>query len=90
MMESMTADIRAKASLRNPPERFYTNDSETNNERIKHKMDHREARLCSFVASMKQLAYSQETEFAKALCGMSTRSEMCSLLLLYQQQSGMS
>ena len=73
MMKScMTADIRAKAGLGNPPKKFYTNDSETNNERIKHRMDHREAGLCSFVAGMKQLAYSQETEFAKALCGMST------------------
>ena len=66
MKESMTADVRAKAGLGLPPKRFYTNDSETNNERIKHKMDHREAGLCSFVAGMKQLAYSQETEFAKA------------------------
>ncbi|KAJ7350129.1 hypothetical protein OS493_038330 [Desmophyllum pertusum] len=72
MKESMTADIRAKAGLGNPPEKFYTNDSESNNERIKHKMEHREAGLCSFVAGMKQLAYSQETEFAKALCGMSS------------------
>lgn len=68
----MTADVPAKAGLGNPPKRFCTSDSETNNERIKHKMDHREAGLCSFVAGMKQLAYSQETEFAKALCGMST------------------
>ena len=59
-----------------PQRRFYTNDSETNNERIKHKMDHREAGLCSFVAGMKQLAYSQETEFAKALCGMSTEYKL--------------
>lgn len=72
MKSCMTADIRAKAGLGNPPKKFYTNDSETNNERIKHRMDHREAGLCSFVAGMKQLAYSQETEFAKALCGMST------------------
>ena len=76
MKESMTADVRAKAGLGNPPKRFYTNDSETNNERIKHKMDHREAGLCSFVAGMKQLAYSQETEFAKALCGMSTEYKL--------------
>lgn len=34
MKESMTADVRAKAGLGNPPEKFYTNDSETNNERI--------------------------------------------------------
>jgi len=68
----MTADVPAKAGLGNPPKRFCISDSETNNERIKHKMDHREAGLCSFVAGMKQLAYSQETEFAKALCGMST------------------
>lgn len=76
MKESMTADVRAKAGLGLPPKRFYTNDSETNNERIKHKMDHREAGLCSFVAGMKQLAYSQETEFAKALCGMSTEYKL--------------
>ena len=72
MKESMTADVRAKAGLGNPPKKFYTNDSETDNERIKHKMDHREAGLYSFVAGMKQLAYSQETGFAKALSGMST------------------
>ena len=59
-----------------PQRRFYTNDSETSDERIKHKMDHREAGLCSFVAGMKQLAYSQEREFAKALCGMSTEYKL--------------
>ena len=93
MMKScMTADIRAKAGLGNPPKKFYTNDSETNNERIKHKMDHREAGLCSFVAGMKQLAYSQETEFAKALCGMSTEynvRDAFSSFVVYQHQSGM-
>ena len=73
MKKSMTADIRAKAGLGNPPEKFYTNDSETNNERKKHKMEHREAGLCSFVVGMKQLAYSQETEFAKVMCGMSSK-----------------
>ena len=72
MKESMTADVCAKAGLGNPPEKFYTNDSETNNERIKHKMEHREAGVCAFVAGMKQLAYSQGTEYARALCGMST------------------
>ena len=76
MKESMTADVRAKAGLGNPLKRFYTNDSETNNERIKHKMDHREAGLSSIVAGMKQLADSQETEFAKALCGMSTENKL--------------
>ena len=38
MKESMTGEIRSKAGLGNPPQKFYTNDSETNNERIKHKM----------------------------------------------------
>ena len=36
-------------------------------ERIKQKMGDRKVRLCSFVAGMKKLAYSRETEFAKAL-----------------------
>lgn len=40
---------------------------QNNNERIKYKMHHRETGLCSFVAGMKQLAYSQEKEFPKSL-----------------------
>ena len=62
MKESMTANVCVKAGLGNPTEVLH--QWQNNNERIKHKMDRREAGLCSFVAEMKQLAYSQETEFA--------------------------
>ena len=77
MKESMTANVCVKAGLGNPTEVLH--QWQNNNERIKHKMDRREAGLCSFVAEMKQLAYSQETEFAKSLCGMSTEYKVRNL-----------
>ena len=45
----MAGDIRSKKGLGNRPQKFYTNDSETNNDRIEHKMEHREAGVCAFV-----------------------------------------
>ena len=71
MKNSMISEVRSRAGMGYPPEKFYDNDSESNNERIKQRMEHREAGLCSFVRGMKQLAASQENELVKALYGSS-------------------
>lgn len=58
-------------------------EQENNNERIKYKMHHRETGLCSFVAGMKQLAYSQEKKFAKSLWNVDwVQGPRCVLFLL--------
>ena len=76
MKESVAGEKRSKEGLGNCPQKFYTNDSETNNDRIKHKLEHREAGNCAFVAGIKQLACGQETEYAKALYGMLTEHKV--------------
>ena len=85
MKKSMISEVRSRAGLGCPPEKFYDNDSESNNERIKQRMEHREPGLCSFVRGMKQIAASQENELVKALYGSSkeyiVRDEFSSFLI---------
>lgn len=82
MKESMTAIVCQSRFGESHKEVLH--QWQNNNERIKYKVHHRETGLCSFVAGMKQLAYSQETEFAKSLWNVDwVQGPRCVLFLLF-------
>lgn len=66
----MIAVVRTKTGLGNPPNKFYTNDSENTNRRLRDKTKGREQGETSFVRDMKELIEDgQETEVVLALYG---------------------
>jgi hypothetical protein len=68
----MLASVRTKAGLGNPPMKFYTNDSENTNRRLRDKTNGREQGETSFIRDMKELIEdSQETEVVLAMYGAS-------------------
>lgn len=72
MKSSMIASVRTNAGLGNPPIKFYTNDSENTNRRLRDKTKGREQEETSFIREMKELIEdSQETEVVLAMHGAS-------------------
>ena len=72
MKSSMIASVRTKAGLGNPPIKFYTNDSENTNRRLRDKTKGKEQGETSFIREMKELIEdSQETEVVLAMHGAS-------------------
>lgn len=69
MMKScMIASVRTRAGLGTPPEKFYTNDSENTNRRLRHKTGGKELGETAFAKAIKELIEDdQETEFILAL-----------------------
>ena len=67
MKESMIAAVRTKAGLGYPPDKFYTNDSENTNRRLRHKTRGQELGETAFAKAVKELIEDdQETELVLA------------------------
>ena len=76
MKTYMIANVRTRAGLGIPPEKFYINDSENTNRRLKHKTGGRELGETAFAKAMKELIEDdQETEFILALFNSSEQYE---------------
>ena len=72
----MIASVRTRAGLGLPPEKFYTNDSENTNRRLRHKTRGKELGETAFAKVMKELIEDdQETEFILGVFGGSGQYE---------------
>ena len=68
MKGCMIASVRTRAGPGIPPEKFYANDSENTNRRLRHKTGGKELGETAFAKAMKELIEDdQETEFILAL-----------------------
>lgn len=77
MNNCMTAHVRTKAGLGSPPDKFYTNDSENTNIRLRHKTQRKELGETAFAKAMKEMIEDdQEAEVILALFGASERYEL--------------
>ena len=66
----MIADVRTRAGLGQPPDKFYTNDSENSNRHLRHKTGDKELRETAFSQAVKELIEDeQETEVVLAMFG---------------------
>ena len=70
MKSSMIASVRTRAGLGLPPQRFYTNDSESNNFQIKQWIGFREKKLPVFVEEMNNFVKAQFADHKKAYCNI--------------------
>ena len=70
------SSVRSRAGLGLPPKKFYTNDSENTNRRLRHKTRGKELGNTAFAKIMKELIEDdQETEFILGVCGGSGQYE---------------
>ena len=77
MKNCMIADVRTKAGLGFPPDKYYTNDSENTNGRLRHKTHGKELGEMAFAKAMKEMIEDdQEAEVILALFGPSERYEL--------------
>ena len=78
MRNCMTADVRTKVGLGSPPDKFYTNDSENTNVRLRHKTQGKEMGETAFAKAVKaeMIEDDQEAEVILALFGASERYEL--------------
>ena len=67
---SMLKKRRIAAGLGNPPDPFYTNDVESQNNVIKHQMNYRPQELPDFISSMKKMVDNQKKEIERAAAGI--------------------
>ena len=76
MKNCMSADVRTKAGLGSPPDKFCTNDSENTNGRLRHKTQGKELGETAFAKAVKEMIEDeQEAEVILALFGASGRYE---------------
>lgn len=70
MKDSMIADVRTRAGLGHPPDKFYTNDSENTNRRLRHKTGDKELGETAFTQAVRELIEDeQETEVVLTMFG---------------------
>lgn len=77
MMKScMIASVRTRAGLGIPPEKFYTNDSENTNRRLRHKTGGKELGETAFAKAMKELIeeMTKKLRYLMALNNMSSEN----------------
>lgn len=68
MKESMIASFRTEAGLGYRPDKFYTNDSENTNRRLRHKTGEKELGETAFAKAVRELIEDeQETELVLAV-----------------------
>lgn len=67
MKESMIASVRTEAGLGYRPDKFYTNDSENTNRRLRHKTGEKELGETAFAKAVRELIDEQETELVLAV-----------------------
>ena len=68
MKESMIASVRTEAGLGYRPDKFYTNDSENTNRRLRHKTVEKELGETAFAKAVRELIEDeQETELVLAV-----------------------
>ena len=68
--DTMLRPIRIAAGLGNPPEPYYTNDVESQNNVIKHQVSYKTQELPQFVSSMQAMMEAQRREVERASIGM--------------------
>ena len=68
--ETMLKEKRIASGLGDPPEPFYTNDVESQNNVIKHQISYKTQDLPQFVSSMKTMMINQKKEVEKAVAGI--------------------
>ena len=66
----MLKEKRIASGLGDPPEPFYTNDMESQNNVIKHQMSYKTQELPQFISSMKTMMFNQRKEIEKAVAGV--------------------
>ena len=77
MKNCMTADVRTKASLGSPLDKFYTNDSDNTNAGLRHKTQGKEMGDTAFSKTVKDMIEDdQEAEVILALFGATERYEL--------------
>ena len=77
MKNCMIANVRTKAGLGFLPDKYYTNDSENTNGRLRHKTHGKELGETAFAKAVKELIEDdQEAEVILALFGASERYEL--------------
>ena len=70
IQETMLKEKRIASGLGDPPEPFYTNDVESQNNVIKHQMSYKTQELPQFISSMKTMMINQRKEIEKAVAGI--------------------
>lgn len=73
MKRCLTVEARTKAGLGSSPGKFYTNQAESVNFRLKCCTGFRESGLLAFVQTMHDYANTQEEEVKKAYCKVSKK-----------------
>lgn len=68
--KTMLKSRRIQAGLGNPPEPFYTNDVESQNNVIKHQSKYRSQELPQFINSMRDMIVCQRKEIERAVIGI--------------------
>ena len=66
----MLKEHRIKVGLGNPPEPFYTNDVESQNQVIKHQMNYKAEELPKFISTMREMMVDQRKDIEKALASI--------------------
>ena len=70
IQKTMFKEKRIASGLGDPPEPFYTNDVESQNNVIKHQMSYKTQELPQFISSMKTMMINQRKEIEKAVAGI--------------------
>ena len=66
----MLKSVRIKAGLGDPPQPFYTNDVESQNNVIKHQTKYTSQELPQFINSMREMVVCQRKEVERAVVGI--------------------
>ena len=61
---------RIQCGLGNPPDPFYTNDVESQNQVIKHQTQYKANELPDFIATMQTMIANQKQEIERAVVGV--------------------
>ena len=68
--DTMLKSKRIECGLGNPPEPFYTNDVESQNQVIKHQTQYKAKELPDFIATMQTMITNQKQEIERAVVGV--------------------
>lgn len=70
MKSSMIASVRTQAGLGFPPAKYYTNDAESNNFRLKNWLGFRETSMPKFIEEISSFTKSENADCQKAFCNL--------------------
>ena len=70
IQETMIKEKRIASGLGDPPESFYTNDVESQNNVIKHQMSYKTQELPQFISLMKTMMINQRKAIEKAVADL--------------------